>query len=733
MSRLRLFLEWLVILACTVGIALWALREQATDRLDYPVLDHAAAQRASAPADDILLVGIDDRSLASLGSWPWDRRIMAHLVDNLDARGARIIVLDVLFTEPSDPQADRALAEAIARAGNVALPHAFAPARDSTHGADVIPPIAALASAAIAQGHVGVDPDRDGAVRRVPLALEWDGARYPHLMLGVMALDGQRRPFAHGLAPALPLRPAGAYRTVSADAVVRGEVPPGFIDGKIVLVGATATGLGDTLPVPWSAGSAMSGVELQANVLQALREDSFITPIARQGALALTLLPLAALFLGFWRLPPAQCLALALGLVVALVGGAYALALYRGLWFTPGPAILAIIIAYPLWGWRRLAAVSGYLDRQAARLAPASESPGQCGAGGFDSIARQVTRLSGLVDEMAERRSFLQRVVDAAPDAICVFRKDDTLMLMNARARAIFGAEDGAVSFADLVVASGASLVNNGAELALPDGRSFALARSNALPGLAPDGEQGDERGGSLQGFSIVTLAETTGIRRAEEERRRMLEFLSHDMRSPQVAILGLLAGRGTAQPLEDRLGRIERHARRTLELADAFVQLARLAEVPLAAEPVDIAALADEAVDRAYAVAQIKGITLKQESGDDPVFALADASVIARVLDNLVGNAVRYCPAGSTVTVAVEQLGDGRASVMVADDGPGLPPARLDNPFARFGTSGAPDGSGAGLGLAFVHSALEKHGGSVSCRSVPGGGVRFTILLPGA
>ena len=404
-------------------------------------------------------------------------------------------------------------------------------------------------------------------------------------------------------------------------------------------------------------------------------------------------------------------------LAAALLAGRW------GLWIAPGPAVLAIIAAYPLWGWRRLAAVSDFLASEAAGLAPAGLPAGPT-LGGFDNVAKQVSLLRHLVGEVAERRAFLARVIDTAPDAICVFGADGRLVLMNPRARALFGEEPSGLTLNDLVLSVRGHLVDEGRELVLPDGGAYAVARSRATGAAAPGTE------GEWAGIAVIAFIDITDIRRAEEERRHLLEFLSHDMRSPQVAILGLSdprEGHGTA---EDRFARIARHARRTLKLADDFVHLSRIAEAPLAREEVDLAMLVDEALDRAWFAAREKAIRLEAVLPGDPVYVEADGDVLSRAVDNLVGNAIKYGPTGSRVTVTV-LAGDAGISLAIADEGPGLPEGRREEPFRRFGPRDKAAGTGAGLGLAFVETAVLRHGATIACRSTPGAGTTFVITFP--
>lgn len=714
MPRLRLFIEWTLILACTLAIFGWAHSVRLTSRLDNQLLDFAAARQAQTASEAILIVAIDDRSLAAEGQWPWDRRKVAQLIERIDAAKPRAIVADVLFTEPGNAEADAALAAAVARSGKIALPLAFTQAANRTSGLDPVTQIPELRAGMATGGHAVLEPDADGLVRRLPLWFGDGSNRTPHLQLSVLRWLNGKDPAITNLPeqPVLPLRPSGSYRSVSASSVLRGEVPPAFLAGKVVMIGATAPGLGDNFPVSERVGGRMAGVEIQANLLQALEQGDFIRELGPAGY-APGLVAILLLFLGFWRLRPAQCLVLALVLVALLLAGALLLGFGARIWFPPGAALLAVVIANPLWGWRRLSAVSRFLEAEARELS--ADDPGSAphSLGGFDSVAKQVERLGYLVDEVSQRRDFLKRVFEAAPDAMLAFDSAGGLRLSNAPARELFGSVDDGLSFNDLIAASGGDLHETGTELHLPDGRAFIVSAGKSA-------DQG--------GLQVVVLTDVTAARQAETERKEMLAFLSHDLRSPQVAILGL-TGAGENDP--ELLDRIERHARRALALADNFVELSRLSEARLDLREVELGALLSECVDRAWSEAKTRGAALVwQPDPDTPLWTRADPLILSRVADNLIGNALKYGNERGTVKITAGRS-HGEVWLAVRDDGPGLPEARITAPFARFGARGETHESGSGLGLAFVKAAVERLSGRIEWQSEPASGTEFRIYLP--
>jgi signal transduction histidine kinase len=219
-------------------------------------------------------------------------------------------------------------------------------------------------------------------------------------------------------------------------------------------------------------------------------------------------------------------------------------------------------------------------------------------------------------------------------------------------------------------------------------------------------------------------------------QREEALQLLSHDMRSPQAAILATLSHpefRGAPPSL---LQRIERHARRTLELADSFVRLARAESARYVFEAIDLAHVAQDAAEAVWPLAQSGDVAIDLELGDEEFVILADRGLLTRALINLLDNAVKFSPCGERVTcrLAGATLGGAPAvACQIIDHAGGLDDGEVGALFRRFGASrGTPRGlAGVGLGLAMVHTVVTRHCGEIVCDSVKGEGTVFTVTLP--
>jgi len=746
-------LSWLLVaIVSSLAFAVFALvPPKRVDDVLYDVLVRANGR----PADSsILIIDIDDRSLARLGAWPWSREVHAAMVDRLSADGAKTIVYDVLFSEPSpDPTHDRALGQAIARSGRVYLPQ-FLQEGGGGSPPRVVGSIPEIARGAAGVGLAHVRFDDDGVVRRMA-PFEING---PNLSADLMTVvhratrapggrDPTRSPDETLLIPFAG--PPSIYRHVSFASVLDGEVPPSLIAGRTVLVGLTAPGLGPAFPTPVTPDAAsMTGVQLQASILDGLRSGLMIKPAGPTGRIAFSLALLWLLMIGFLVLSPRANLVLTIGL--CLVGLAYSAAMFwlGHVWLSPITTVIGLKLVALVWGWAQLGQVNDLITRELTRARGIVRGRGAAPkdtAKEFegDPTTRQALSLGEAITRIDDLRRFSADALFSLPDATLVADPRGRVIAANAAAQALFKPAKTTLHGASL-----ADLMN----LLEPLGRRFELDwppdtheatdRLEPIDLHLPDGRayqlqtvfRRDEHGAAA-GW-IVRLADISILTAAMRQREQALQLLTHDMRSPQTSILALLATTPDVPP--ELAARITAYAKRTLALADGFVQLARAEVTPVSLEPVDLVDVAVEAIDEVWPQSAQRKIKIQQVGDDMPLMVLGDRGVLARTLVNLLGNAVKYSPEGSTITVTLSEQASPSgptANVAIADQGPGFSreeAATAFRPFQRFERPGHDlAANGVGLGLAFVHAAVARHGGEVSCRSEPGVGAEFTVRLP--
>jgi signal transduction histidine kinase len=222
---------------------------------------------------------------------------------------------------------------------------------------------------------------------------------------------------------------------------------------------------------------------------------------------------------------------------------------------------------------------------------------------------------------------------------------------------------------------------------------------------------------------------------RAEDElKTTFLQAVSHDLRTPLAAILGLAVTLErddlTLPPAEarDLAHRIAQNARRMDGMVADFLDLDRLQRgvADLTFLPVDVGALLREIVGDPDLVTEHR-LTLDVA----PVTVDADAGMLARIVENLLVNATKHTPPGSQIWVRVERRDDG-LELIVEDDGPGIPEADRGVVFEAF-SQGSDATAGSGIGLTLVARFTELHGGRVWVEDRAGGGASFHVTIPRA
>jgi signal transduction histidine kinase len=221
--------------------------------------------------------------------------------------------------------------------------------------------------------------------------------------------------------------------------------------------------------------------------------------------------------------------------------------------------------------------------------------------------------------------------------------------------------------------------------------------------------------------------------RQLRTERASILATISHDVRNPLAVILGsaraAIRDHGNNNP---RLfQRIESAALQAVSLVDQLSDLHSLdgSGIALECRPADLRRTVEAAKDQMEAIA--RGHALRYAAPSDSVIVDYDERRIQRVLQNLIGNAIKYSPDGGDIDINVRADGD-NAAICIRDRGIGIPEAERDRVFERgFRSNGVGAIPGTGLGLFISSEIVKRHGGWIVCRAADGRGTVFEVRLP--
>ena len=225
----------------------------------------------------------------------------------------------------------------------------------------------------------------------------------------------------------------------------------------------------------------------------------------------------------------------------------------------------------------------------------------------------------------------------------------------------------------------------------------------------------------------------------ASRARDAVLAIVSHDLRNPVGSVitaaaflLDTLADEVLATPQGQQVGVIHRAARRANRLLEDLMDVTRIESGGLSVDvaPVQAPGLLADAAEAMRGLAEENDVKLLTDPAGQLPCVLADRDRILQVFANLAGNAVKFTPAGGTVTLGAV-CAEGVVRFSVADTGPGMSAEQVERAFDRFWQAGRADRRGVGLGLGIARGIVEAHGGMLSVTSAPNEGAIFHFTLP--
>ena len=228
--------------------------------------------------------------------------------------------------------------------------------------------------------------------------------------------------------------------------------------------------------------------------------------------------------------------------------------------------------------------------------------------------------------------------------------------------------------------------------------------------------------------------------RQLEADRQKMLADISHDLKTPITVIQGyskaICDGLVPGEKLPQYLQTIYQKSNSLTDLINTFYEYSKLEhpDFSLCPAQTDLCEFMREYLAAKYNELELSGFRLEVDIPETPLWCMLDAPVFTRVLENLTANALRHNPSGTAMFFCVS-LWDGKARILVADDGVGIPPKLAQNIFDPFvvGDESRNSRQGSGLGLAVSRHIVEAHGGTIRLvlPPKPGYSTEFELLLP--
>lgn len=352
-----------------------------------------------------------------------------------------------------------------------------------------------------------------------------------------------------------------------------------------------------------------------------------------------------------------------------------------------------------------------------------------------DWLRREVRRTTSSLAEKAQisetERTKLEAIIANIQDGVIVMDENQKILFVNHAIREIFSLDGKEITgrlLKDVVLNEDlkALLVRSSEgplkyhEINFDDGRVFN-AQYTPIPKIG----------------AAVTMQDISYIKELDRLKSDFIHTVSHDLRSPLTAILGYTELIERTGPLNENqyefLGRLQGSVQHITVLVNDLLDLGRLeAGFDTRREAVQLEGVLKYSLDMFDAQVKKKNITLTKDIATDLQPLRANPIRIRQMLDNLLGNAIKYTPDGGNVWVNMS-MQDNQIILKIEDTGPGIPAEEQNNVFDKFyRATTAPDGvEGSGLGLAIVKSIVTSHQGRVWVESTLGKGSSFIVILP--
>lgn len=711
------------------------------------------------PLEKIILLAIDEETLAKLGPWPLKRTHYASALERMKA--ADVVAFDIVMAEtsPQDPH----LAQALREYGAAVLPTAI------TESMTVEVPSPALHL--IPAGHVHIERGIDGVAREVYHTLYFQGRRLPSFA-SVIYEKVTKRPLTRSI-----LRPdqrderaivqsdlmrinyyggPGTFTRLSFLDVIQGGYPEAYFRGKIVLVGIMATGLVDSAMTPFAETRlGTSGVEIQANIVNNLINAEAIEVVPMTGRWVIGVVVALLLYLFFFRMTE--------GLGVLLLIGAllfYSLCTFLAfsrwhIWNPPAAAYLSFLVFLALAYIFKLQAAAVSLGVTYDAIRPhlrnmetksKSKSKEDLARAGLSDILtprgiqRQARVLHDITNQLLFEKELSDRILLSDRFGVAVFAPDGRLAIANRDIHDLCMANAILLEDRDRFIAGLAPYIMEKGK-GDPAMENWLQMASITVSLNKPEKRYlkvdlsflsvGEKK------YALFILSDITKIKEVEILKSQIVSIVSHELKTPMTNIQGFseLLVDSLEGEMHQFAGIILDESVRLTKFVNTFLDINRIEEgrQQIRRTPVQLPVLVRQAAVKMQPIAKNKGIQMHAEVPGETAVVVIDRDLTEQAILNLAENAVKYSPPDGSVILRVTEEPD-FVKIDVIDHGYGIredDQSRIFDKFFRANAESAEEVKGSGLGLAFVKEAVEVQGGQVAVTSTFGQGSTFSLIFP--
>ena len=361
-----------------------------------------------------------------------------------------------------------------------------------------------------------------------------------------------------------------------------------------------------------------------------------------------------------------------------------------------------------------------------------------------DVLQAKIKQVQAVGSEYEELRRIIDDSLSGMADGVLICSSRGQVMLSNRRAGWYLYGDDNA----DI---DGESLSNILLHVRLKDGDSWKPLLQRVMfkqERVLTHAQHEDGRdlmveisplriiGDVFDGF-VVNFSDISMLKASERKRNEVLNFLSHDLRSPlssMIAMIELAKNKNSIDEMRNMLQKMEKNTHKTLHLAEQFLQLSRAnTNENIKFYDIDFNSVVLNAIDQLWALSNKMKVSIIHQFDHEELWTYGEADLLERAILNLLSNAIKHSEIGSTVSVSV-QLNIDVISCCIIDQGSGISMEELPHLFEIFRRtrdSGVERKRGIGLGLAFVDAVARRHSGHVDVESTVHEGSRFCLKIP--
>lgn len=675
---------------------------------------------------EIVVVGIDDKSINHIGSWPWKREVYAKFLDKIFEDGPQIVAFYLAFHNYYDKQTDQLFINTLKRYPTIII-HAHLTSKFSTDN-----PFWVELSKTSILGHNIFSVDKDQVVRKQFLFAN----QTPSFAMAILKYckpdiyrfyeskcNSQQQTL---IIPINYKRPIDKFEKVSFTDVLDGKIEKGFFKDKIVIVGTNSKSIAEERVTPFTrnqkGGStgAANVVYIQAQILDSLMNFPELKYLDAAKELVVVGILLFLVLNFFYRLGIVRQIVLTFIVLPSLFCLVSLISLIEfNLWVSPLPFLLTILMSFLVVLINNIAATSRVLDKYINELSSKANAKGLVTESSIDS---KLESLKGLTDHITADKNLLETVLISVSSIIMLFDHEGAIIYTNSPN-----------------YNEGFNINNLSEEINLNEIKEITrndkyYKRRISLKGGYFNFIITPAKGDCFVGI----LNDVTDMVRMSEMKSDMLRMLSHEFKTPLATILlcsDCLEQLSDQDTNRKYIQRIISQTEFLEEMIDSFLSLNKLevSDYEIHREKVDFKLFITGIIDNLSEIALNKSITITHNYNTEIKDLAIDHKYMFIAIKNLIDNAIKYSPEKTIIIVTITDQ-EGYILVSIKDQGYGMSKeavTKLFNKFYRVKTQQTKQVKGTGLGLSFVKRIVELHGGEITLNSKENEGSEFVFKIP--